>query len=96
MTEFGQAVWVLAARRGIAAQKDLAGALSESGVQVTSDVVRNYLVGRTAVPTRFLHALDQAFDLTEEEKQELAMVYAWGETTRRPARESPRASARVA
>lgn len=81
MTEFGRAVWVLAAKRAITTQQGLTRALGEG---FSHDSVRNYLHGRTAVPTRFLHALDAALDLTEDERVDLAMVYAWGETLRKP------------
>ena len=85
MTEFGCEVWVLAAKRGITTQRALARVLREAtGYEMHDDTVRNYLQGRTAVPARFLRMLDKAFDLTEEEKASLGLVFAWGETVKEP------------
>ena len=82
MTEFGRTVWVLAAKRQITTQKALSDRLHESGADISAYRVRNYLVGRTTISTRFLAALDRALDLSEEEKMDLAMVYAWGEAAK--------------
>jgi hypothetical protein len=83
MTEFGREVWVLAAKRGITSQRGLARVLSEAcGRRVRHDTVRNYLHGRTSVRYRFLQQLDKRLGLSDEEKDELTWVYAWGETAR--------------
>ena len=77
LTEFGRETWVLAAKRNITTQRDLA-----RRVRVHHDTVRNYLHGRTAVPHRFLHLLDRVLNLSEEECYRLGQCFAWGETRR--------------
>lgn len=89
MTEFGREVWVLAAKRRITSQRALARLIeAATGKRTSHDTVRNYLFGRTRVSTRFLHQLDKALGLDEGEKDRLAQIFAWGQTTKGEPRSS--------
>ena len=80
LTEFGQEMWMAAAKRGITTQTVLARKMG-----ITNDKLHNYMHGRSSVPPSALKALDKALTLTEDEKERLAWTFAWGRTTREKA-----------
>lgn len=82
MTEFGRSVWMLMASRGITTQRELSRLiLKHSGENVSFDVVRNYLYGRSAVPPSFPRQVVAALDLSETEKANLAHAFAFGQVS---------------
>ena len=78
MTGFGKKVRLLAQEKDVYNWAQLERVLQDSGYDYYSrQILRNYAYGDTVAPADFVRAFSEVFDLDEEEKKEIAYLWAF-------------------
>lgn len=81
-TWFGQVLHEVLRSRG-SSQSALSRAARERGLDYRQNSVSNWMRGVHAAPRDLPNLLDSLYDLSEEERVELALAFAYGQRARR-------------